>query len=230
MRELRLWALTAPLAMTIAACGSGGDGDPGTGDEQDVVERVGISTLLSDDELRGDDDVTVEQVQDVLDKHRSFLATFEEQGKRASEIIVEHAKAHNVSPVYMLARIQGESSLIQSGTSRNLSAATGCACPDGSACSGRAKGFTAQVECAAVLIESYFEELESKGQTRTGWKVGQSHKTLDPCTVTPTNKATAALYTYTPWVGKSGRECGRRDVLGSTTLVGLYRKYAGEIR
>jgi hypothetical protein len=75
-------------------------------------------------------------------------------------------------------------------------------------------------------MEEYYEELETDGQTRAGWAVGKAKRTLDPCSVTPKNKATAALYTYTPWVGKRGLGCGASNVSGSTLLVQLYKQYA----
>ena len=44
------------------------------------------------------------------------------------------------------------------------------------------------------------DDLDAKGTTIAGWKVGVAKKTSDGYAVTPANKATAALYTYTPWV------------------------------
>ena len=49
--------------------------------------------------------------------------------------------------------------------------------------------------------------------------------TSDPCTVTPVNNATAALYTYTPWVGAYAVQCGRATVGGSSLMASIYNRY-----
>ncbi|MFY0581328.1 hypothetical protein ACN28S_50100 [Cystobacter fuscus] len=56
-------------------------------------------------------------------------------------LIVERSKAVGINPLYMLARIQTESSLITSGTSTNLAKATGCGCPDSAGCDTSYAGF-----------------------------------------------------------------------------------------
>jgi hypothetical protein len=129
----------------------------------------------------------------------------------------------------MLARIQTESGLIQSGTSSGLSQATGCGCPDGSGCSAQWRGFGNQVECSARVVRGYLNDLDAGRSTITGWRPGVGKNTSDPCWVRPANKATAALYTYTPWVGAYGRQCRVRPDIGGSTLVALaYAKFSGE--
>jgi hypothetical protein len=84
-----------------------------------------------------------------------------------------------------------------------LDRAFGCGCPDGGGgrCDAKYSGFEAQAECAASLTADYMKSLEGGGSTVSGWKVGAPKATEDGYTVTPVNRATAALYTYTPWVG-----------------------------
>ena len=48
---------------------------------------------------------------------------------------------------------------------------------------------------------------------------------LDPCVVTPENRATAALYTYTPWVGAYGITCGTAMWGGSSLVARLLQSY-----
>jgi hypothetical protein len=69
-------------------------------------------------------------------------------------------------------------------------------------------------------MEDYFEDLDTRGTTVSGWAVGESKRSQDPCTITPANRATAALYTYTPWVGAYTDSCGRGGV-GGSSLVAL---------
>lgn len=224
--------LLATIALATAAPGCASQTDSGE-EDQPVVDENGeaITTrydeneLLQDVDLRGGQAITAAQVQRFLDQKGSYLARYSEHGRSAARIIVEESQGKRVNPVYMLARIQVESSLVQSGSSRNLSAATGCACPDGASCSSGDAGFGNQVRCAAKLVDAYFAEIDRDGVTRAGFGPGHSTRTLDPCTVRPANKATAVLYTYTPWVGAVGKQCGRRSAAGSSMVAHIYDGY-----
>jgi hypothetical protein len=183
--------------------------------------------LLTDDMIFGGEAITVDQVLDFLALEGSFLATYEADGLTAAEAIVDLSRDRGVNPLYMLARIQTESSLVSSGDDDHLDAATGCGCPDGGGCDPALSGFFAQVDCAALKMQEYFEELDTDGVTRAGWIVGQVKNTLDPCEVTPANRATAALYTYTPWVGAYSTGCGE-TMWGGSSLVALsYYRFWG---
>jgi hypothetical protein len=76
----------------------------------------------------------------------------------------------------------------------------GCGCPDGDGCASSYRGFNRQVDCMAQLLREFVTQLEGDGTTISGWAVGRSKSTLDGYSVRPANTATAALYTYTPWV------------------------------
>lgn len=223
---MRLWLCA--LALTVG-CGGQIEVDPSEEDEAALASpRFDINRLLEDGDILGGETITVAQVQQVLQSYGSYLATYSDPafGQTAAQLIVSQSRASGISPLYMMSRIQIESSLIQSKSSRNLSQATGCGCPDGGGCSASYSGFGKQVQCAAKLMARYFSDLDTKGVTIADWKVGKSLKTLDPCTIVPQNRATAALYTYTPWVGSNGRQCGRASVGGSSAVsrtLALYR-------
>jgi hypothetical protein len=125
----------------------------------------------------------------------------------------------------MLARIQTESSLVSSGAATNLDKATGCGCPDASGCDPMWAGFANQIECAASKTRGYYDDLDAGDPTIAGWNVGLARDTFDPCTITPANKATAAMYTYTPWVGAYAEPCGRADVGGSSLVARIWYRY-----
>jgi hypothetical protein len=226
-RAVALLAITLPFAG--AACASATEAPTGTIDDSLTI-KVSPSNLMTDDELEGRQDITAEQVQTFLTKEGSYLAHYKDPstGDSAAEIIVSHAVAHAISPLYILARVQGESSLVQSGSSRGLSTATGCGCPDGEGCSRSTAGFTAQIDCAASLMRAYLTELDETGETRADFGVGKSQRTLDPCTVVPANRATAAIYTYTPWVGQYSTGCGSKSSGGGTLLANIFQKYAAD--
>jgi len=185
---------------------------------------VDRNRLLEDAELEGDQAVTVAQVQALLASEGSALASYSEGGRTAAQWIVQESDAQHISPVYMIARIETESSLIRSGTLAKLSQATGCACPDGATCDPNQAGFGLQVECAAELIRGYLADLDATGSTITGWRVGVGRSTSDPCWVVPQTRATAALYTYTPWVGHYAASCGT-DQWGGSSLVAVLVHY-----
>lgn len=218
------------LTLAISGCGAVASDDPSAADDSALSEKYDVEQLMQDSEMRGGDRLSVARIQAFLETKGSFLATHSEGGRTAATIVAESCRHWNISPVYMLARIQVESSLITSGTSRSIKAATGCGCPDNASCAHGTAGFAQQVECAANLHAAYFDEMDRDGVTRAAWGVGKKNKTLDPCTITPRNKATAVLYTYTPWVGPRGKQCSSHGSSGSTTLVEIFKAYAGELQ
>jgi hypothetical protein len=215
------------------ACGDTSDDTDPSGDSTSNLtakdRTIDANRLVEDEDIIGVSNVTVEQVQALLDQKKSFLASFSEDGRTAAQIIVEESKKNEMNPVYMLARIQGESSLVesQSPNQKLIEKATGCGCPDGKGCADQYKGFSKQITCTSTLMKKYFTSLDTKGETVAGWSVGKSNKTLDPCTVTPANRATAALYTYTPWVGEYAGGCGTSGSMGSSGIAFLLKKYKG---
>lgn len=208
--------------------------NPGSGtrplndEEAALAARYDIHALLEDDEIEGGGDVSAARVQAFLVFKGSALADYEDDGESAAALIVARSRAADIHPLYLLARIQTESSLISSGTLRHIDRATGCGCPDGGSCSGAYAGLGDQVQCAAEKVREYLADLDEGGETVAGWSVDEAKRTLDPCTATPRNRATAALYTYTPWVGAYGQQCRKAGVGGSTLLVNIYRRYQAE--
>jgi hypothetical protein len=214
-------------AFGATACSSTGDPEEElTGESSQALGRViATNNLLEDANIEGDQHVTVAQVQSFLATHGSALSGYSAGGRTAAQWIVEESRAQEISPVYMLARLETESGIVRSGTLSKLSQATGCGCPDGSVCDPQFANFGLQVRCAAQLMRGYFKSLATSGQTITGWRVGVGRSTSDPCWVTPANKATAALYTYTPWVGAYGIGCGTAMWGGSSLVAGLYKTF-----
>ena len=113
-----------------------------------------------------------------------------------------------VNPKVLLVLLQKEQGLIENtGPSpRQLDWATGYGCPDNWVCNPYYKGFGKQVNSAALQFLNYI-----KHPNHYNYQVGESyliHNTLRPyldsskktMLITPKNKATAALYDYTPHV------------------------------
>ncbi len=150
--------------------------------------------------------MTLAQVQDFLDHNpygwRSVLADHVSNGRTAAQAFIDAAQTHRVNPLVLLTRVQMEQSLIgrTSVSSSVLDKAMGCGCPDNQPCQSKYKGFDKQIDCAAEKFRSYLDDMDQTGKTIAGWGVGVTKITLDGQSVTPVNQATAALYTYTPWV------------------------------
>ncbi|SET76305.1 hypothetical protein [Stigmatella erecta] len=196
----------------------------------EATTKYDMHRLLEDADISGGQWITPTQVQQFLQQKGSYLAGYTDPawGKTGATLIVERSRAYGISPLYMLARIQTESSLITSGTSTNLAKATGCGCPDTAGCDVSYAGFGNQVECSAKKIRGYFNDLDAGRTTVSGWKVGLTKQTSDPCSVKPVNKATAALYTYTPWVGAYAIQCGKTTVGGSSLVASVFNRFKGE--
>ncbi len=205
MRSLGLRAFLPVLALLpLVACAVGpGDSADSNEDALTGSAKVSPTHLMSDEQLEGGQHLTAATLQAFLTAKRSALAAYKDPGtgESAASMIVSRSTAQRINPIYLLARIQGESSLVQSGNTKGIEKATGCACPDGQACAKSSGGFAKQIECTSSLMRKYLDQLDTKGATQSGWKVGVAKSTLDPCTVKPDNRATAAIYTYTPWVG-----------------------------
>jgi surface antigen len=222
---------TLGLGLALAACSGSHSGEQGQTNLSGLSSATPIdaNNLLADADLTGAQSVTASQVASFLSSKGSALAGYVDgaSGQTAASLIVSLSTAAGISPVYMLARIEGESSLVTSGSLSNLDSATGCGCPDTAACNPANSGFYNQVSCAASSIRGYLDDLASSGVTVSGWRVGVAKETLDPCSVTPANAATAAVYTYTPWVGQySTSPCGREGLGGSSSLALLFQEYA----
>ncbi len=180
--------------------------------------------LISDDAFTDSRYLSADDVQGFFEISpyggRSWLADFDEGGRSAAAIIVDAAHEFGINPLVLLTKLQVESSLVSQHAvpgDRLVSRAMGCACPDNRPCSSAFAGFTSQVECAAGLFADYLADIQTIGTTLTGWGPGLSGASQDGVSVRPENAATAALYTYTPWVLTGSG--------GNWLFWNVYRKY-----
>lgn len=111
-----------------------------------------------------------------------------------------------VNPKLLLVLLQKEQSLIEdpSPSQTSLDWAVGYGCPDSVACNPYYKGFGKQMNSASLQFLAYINE-----QNRYPYKAGQTYDFTNAnnpisgtgtISVTPKNRATAALYNYTPHV------------------------------
>src|SRR5688572_15444157 len=177
------------------------DGLPATFDQNMVVTDALFTDSLA---------MTVEDVQAFLVSSpygtRSWLASYQQGGVTAAQMIIESATAHGIHPIVLLARMQVETSLVSktvAPTQRMIDRALGCGCPDGGSCNTAYSGLRRQLDCGAKTLRRWYDaSIDGSGQ----WLKGKTRSTLDSKRVTPISHATATLYAYTPWVlvGRGG--------------------------
>jgi uncharacterized membrane protein YgcG len=211
------------MALVLAGCAIAGPSDDEVNDENGPVEpsypeepntpetamaeaNFDRHDVLDTASMVDADAMTVAEVQAFLDNNpygwTSVLASHVSNGHSAAQAFVDAGQANGINPLVLLTRVQMEQSLIgkTSAPLSTLKKAMGCGCPDNKPCQAQYKGFDKQVDCAASKLRSYLDDMDGGGTTIAGWGVGISKTTLDSYSVTPVNEATAALYTYTPWV------------------------------
>lgn len=124
--------------------------------------------------------------------------------RTVAEIIESAAIENRITAQFLLAMLEKEQGLITdpSPSQHQLDYAMGYGCP--SSCDPARAGFAKQVRAAAAQHRAYLDDLAQGNQTVSGWGVGVPKITLDGLVVTPSNRATAAAYTYNPYVGVYG--------------------------
>ena len=122
-------------------------------------------------------------------------------GKTAAQIIYEAAQKYQINPQVLIVLLQKEQGLVTDTWPNHLQyrAATGYGCPSASTCSAQYAGFENQVHYAASLFNAVLNG---------GWSnypVGNRYVQYHPntacggTTINIQNKATSALYRYTPY-------------------------------
>ncbi len=164
--------------------------------------------ILSDNDLEDQTTMSLENIQDFLLRRGSLgiLFTPDTDGrmKTAAEIIWRIANAYRLNPQFLIALIQKEQGLVEGKipTDAHLAWAAGYAvcdkCDKDHPELQPYAGFANQLEAAAKRIrDKYLSELDRLGRTFTGWGPDISRR-IKGGQVRPVNRATAALYTYTP--------------------------------
>jgi hypothetical protein len=169
--------------------------------------------IISDKELEDSSSMSLQDVKDFLSDHNSFLQYYAdfypENGAfmEASEIIWQASRQFQINPKFLLTLLEKEQGLIsfQKPAIKRLDWAMGYAVCDKCRLSHpliiQFKGFAKQVYGAAEKIRNgYLADLEKYGQIKNGFGPGITKKVEKKYKITPVNRATAILYTYTPHI------------------------------
>ncbi len=158
-----------------------------------------ISNIISDEEFQ-ELSMNKKEIQDFLEQKDSLLADYKVGEKSASQIIYENCKEKEINPKVIIATIQKEQGLIvlnekaREEFNERVKIATGCGISEVSKeeqeeRKERYGGFEKQIICATETFRHRFDE----------WVVGDTIK-VDNQEIRPANKATGALYVYTPHI------------------------------
>lgn len=184
------------------------------------ADSFNANNLISDGEFVNVGDMGTSEIQRFLNDQGSYLKDYSENGRSAAQIIndavhgygdasgtysgiVINSSTGTVNAKVLLVTLQKEQSLISRTTQNTaaLNAAMGYGCPDSGGCNSTYAGFTKQIENAAWQLRYNYERADK--YSNSNFQVGQTFS-FDDYNGTHTgkydNKATAALYRYTPHV------------------------------
>lgn len=137
------------------------------------------------------------------------LKDYRQGGKSAAQIIYEAAQTYNINPQVLLVLLQKEQSLVTDTWPLSIQyrSATGYGCPDSAACDADYYGFTNQVKWAATMFRAIMNDSPT---WYTPYELGNNYIRYNPVascggsTVNIRNRATQALYNYTPYQPNQG--------------------------
>ncbi len=125
------------------------------------------------------------------------------EGQTAAEIIYQAAQDYRINPQVLIVLLEKEQSLITDTypNSKQYRSATGYGCPDTAACDTKYYGFKNQVRHAAALFRDVLDNgYSAYPEQKKGIYIGYNPSSAcGRSEVYIENRATAALYRYTPY-------------------------------
>ncbi|MGI8634674.1 MAG: hypothetical protein ACR2KZ_04655, partial [Segetibacter sp.] len=132
------------------------------------------------------------------------LKDYKQNGKSAAQIIYDTAQTYQINPQVLLVLLQKEQGLVTDDWPfpTQYRTATGYGCPDTAPCDSEYYGFTNQLKWAGTMFHAIITDSPT---WYTPYIVGTNYIQLNPnagcggSNVIIQNRATAALYNYTPY-------------------------------
>ena len=169
--------------------------------------------IISDSEMRRNS-MSVSAIQSFLNAKgvactsgSNCLKNYRENNKSAAQIIYDTGRAYNINPQVLIVLLQKEVGLvtINNPASWRYQSATGYGCPDSTpgVCNSKYFGFSNQLRWSATMFNAI---LSNSPYWYSPYVVGQNNILYHPYNncgtqrVNIQNRATAALYSYTPYV------------------------------
>ncbi|HSW92110.1 MAG TPA: hypothetical protein VLG09_05690 [Candidatus Saccharimonadales bacterium] len=137
------------------------------------------------------------------------MRDYSENGKSAAQIIYEAAQTYSINPQVLLVLLQKEQGLVTDTWPLSIQyrSATGYGCPDSAACDSQYYGLTNQLQWAAKMFRAI---LNDSPTWYTPYVLGDNYIKYNPdsscggTNVYIQNRATQALYNYTPYQPNQG--------------------------
>jgi hypothetical protein len=132
------------------------------------------------------------------------LKDYSENGKSSSQLIYDVAQQYRINPQILIVLLQKEQALVTDEwpMPSQYRSATGYGCPDTAACDSQYYGLTNQLQWSARMFRSI---MDANPNWYTPYVLGDNYVRWNPAvscggsTVNIQNRATQALYNYTPY-------------------------------
>lgn len=160
--------------------------------------------IISDSNFTDSNSMNTSQIQAFLNQRNSAcLKNYSLNGESAAKLINDAAKTHGISPKVLLVTLQKEQGLILRSDCPQwrYNTAMGFGCPDSAACDTKWYGLKNQLQQGARHFRGFYNQ-------SPGWYIpftpGNRYIRYHPngcsgSTVNIKNRATASLYSYTPY-------------------------------
>lgn len=205
--------------------------------EQDLKQEPGVEAVFDKNNLidpaaftdtEGIDGALVQKFLHRTPYARpSFLETYQSNGVRAADAVMNAARTYKINPLVFLVYAQATQGLLGEiyypFPPERVEYVFRCGClVGGESCLPELAGFDRQVDCLGRAFRKALDDIAASGATPAGWGPDRPGTTLDGQKVTPANDATAALYDRTPAVfpGEAG---------GSWLFWNVWNLYAAKI-
>ena len=170
----------------------------------------------------------------VKDGHFVCMADEVFDGGTAAHIIYRAAQDYRINPQVLIVLLEKEQSLVRDTFphSQQYRSATGYGCPDTAACSSKYYGLQNQIRNAASLFRTVLDG------GWTNYPVGNNYVQYNPnaacggSVVNIKNRATSALYRYTPYQPNAATLGGRSDgcnAYGNMNFYSFFEDWFGGI-
>lgn len=152
------------------------------------------------------------------------LKDYSEGGRSAAQIIYDTSQSYSINPQVLIVLLQKEQGLVTDTWPLNIQyrSATGYGCPDTAACDSQYYGLTNQITWSAKMFRAI---MNASPTWYTPYILGNNYIQYNPnascggTTVNITNRATQALYNYTPYQPNPATLAAP---MGTTVTCGAY--------
>ena len=137
----------------------------------------------------------------IKDGHFVCMADETFDGKSAAQIIYDAAQKYKISPKVIIVLLQKEQGLVTDTwpNSNQYRSATGYGCPDNGSCDSKYYGLKNQIERASELFRAVLDGGWSNYPVGNNYIRWSPNSSCGGSTVNVQNRATSALYRYTPY-------------------------------